>query len=256
MNKKDFDLWRIGGGVCKMERDYLSVPFQLKAEDIDPDGTFKGYGSTFDGRPDSHKDIIRKGAFKETIKKKGRNGNGIAMLWQHDSTRPIGTWSSLIEDDIGLKVEGQLILEVQQAKEAHALMKQGALKGLSIGWDFPRDKDGKAIKDSYEFDDETGIRYLKRIELWEISPVTFASNIRARITSVKELIENAKTPRELEKALRDAGLSLHTAKYVAGLTIPSLRDAGNVDKSYRNGLAEVLANLKKVNIDLQSQRQI
>jgi uncharacterized protein len=106
--------------------NYYDCPFEIKSEDITDKGRFSGYGSTFGGKPDSYGDIIVQGAFKETLERGGRNGNGIGMLWQHRSEEPIGVYESIVENSKGLKVEGQLALEVQRGKEAYILMKMKA----------------------------------------------------------------------------------------------------------------------------------
>lgn len=199
----------------KTPYNVMGVTLDLKAEDITDEGKFKGWGSTFGGKADAHGDVIVEGAFKDTINNGGRNGNGVAMLWQHNPYKPIGTWTMLEERKRGLYVEGELVMEVQQAKEAHALMKSGAMKGLSIGYDLPRLANGMRDPDSYEIVEkgDSYVRFLKKIELWEISPVTFPANIRANITTVKDF-ENCMTPRDWENALREAGLSKQSAQLV------------------------------------------
>lgn len=210
--------------------NYYNCPFEINQKDITDTGVFEGFGSTFGGKPDSYGDIIKEGAFSETLKKGGRNGNGVAMLWQHKSDNPIGVYSKIVEVQKGLAVTGQLALEVQQGKEAYILMKMGALNGLSIGWDLLRDSDGNRFEDSFEMSKNNKIRYLKRLELWEISPVTFPANTRATITSVKAVIEEAKNIREFENALREEGnLSIQAAKYIASLCKPKLEEKWNKD---------------------------
>jgi len=57
-----------------------------------------------------------------------------------------------VEDNVGLKVVGQLNLDVQQGKEAYALLKQGALDGMSIGYlpvQFSRDEKNKDLWQSH-----------------------------------------------------------------------------------------------------------
>ncbi len=223
---------------------YLYCPFEVKADEITDKGIFSGYGSTFGGRPDSYGDIIVEGAFKETLAKNGRNGQGFAMLWQHRSEEPIGVWEEINENKTGLIVKGQLALEVQQGKETFILLKMRALKGLSIGWDLLRDEEGKAYEDSYERVEKNrrSVRYLKRIELWEISPVTFAANTSATVTTVKAVIEEAKNIRDFENSLREEGLSSSAAKYLAGLCKPELEKNWN-KKSYE--LLKTIQDIRK-----------
>lgn len=209
----------------KLERKAFFI--EIKSEDITEEGIFTGYASTFGGKPDSYGDVIKAGAFQDTLKSGGRNGNGIALLWQHNYDNPIGIWVELIENGKGLKVTGQLALNTTLGKDVYELLKIGAVKGLSIGWDFPRDKDGMREEDSYEYDDKKRIRILKKIVLWEISLVTFPANTKANITNVKSVIENAQDERELENALREeCNMTANAAKYIVNLCKEKLFSRG------------------------------
>lgn len=207
------------------------IPFEIKAEDITNEGRFIGLGSTFGGKPDDGGDIIKFGAFKKTIEAGGRNENGIAMLSQHGhfDLNPVGIWESLIEMPKGLKVQGLLALQdggTQLAKETHILMKMGALKGLSIGFDIPRDENFEPLPGTVEIRTRNGKRQriLKELILWEISPVTFPMNRGATITNVKDFT-NCKTAREFENTLRESGLSKNSAQYVVMLCRDKLSDS-------------------------------
>lgn len=192
------------------ENKFLDLGLIIKAADIQGDGRFTGYASTFGGDPDSYGDIIAPGAFQASLNANGYGGNGVKMLWQHDTDDPIGMWTVLREDAKGLYVEGQLVLEVQKAKEAYALLKVGAVNTMSIGF---------RIK-AFSEDRDKGVRVLEEIELYEISLVTFPANVSATITSVKtatkQEVETAmRDAREFESLLRDAkGLSREAAKMV------------------------------------------
>ena len=221
------------------ENEILNVPFEVKESDIAETGSFKGYGSIF-GNKDSHSDIILPGAFSKTIANGGRNGTGVAMLFQHDVRRPIGIWKQLVEDNKGLKVEGQLAMGTQDGKETYELMKMGALKGLSIGYD-------SVI---HEIDEKKKIRYLKEVELWEISPVVFAANKRAVVLSVKA-IEEAKTEREFEDLLREAGISNSVSKYLVKVwKNSSLREAGK-GSQVGAGVLALFASLTQANEEIE-----
>lgn len=138
-------------------------------------GVISGYGSVFD-ITDDQQDIICPGAFYHSLANWEALGKLPKMLWQHDAREPIGIWHLIEEDTKGLYVEGQLILETQRGKEAYALIKSGALDGLSIGFHVQ-----EAEKKEHQ-----AIRYLTRIHLIEISIVTFAANRAAQITQVKK----------------------------------------------------------------------
>ena len=176
-----------------MKTKHFDVGFEIKA--VNADGTVEGYGSVF-GVRDNYDDVIAKGAFVQSLKGHKAAGTMPAMLWQHDADKPIGVWTEMVEDEKGLLIKGQLAMETVKGKEAHALLKMGALNGLSIGF----------MSKEWAYDRETEVRTLTAIDLWEVSLVTFPANEKARVTNVKSADEMA-TPKDAEKALRDAGFS-------------------------------------------------
>lgn len=222
--------------------------FPFIKEDITDEGFFSGYGSTFGGKPDSYGDLIKYGAFTETILKGGKFGLGVKVLAEHRNT--VGIYHELSQNQKGLKVRGQIEITTTIGGDTHKLMKMGAINALSIGWEPLReDSKGKRIslEEAIDFDDKLNQRLLKLIDLWEISPVTFPANNRALITDVKDAIEKAKDVRQLEYALRDAGLSRNAAKYVAGLCKHSLK---NERSYYGDDLRVMLGSLKRTSSDL------
>ncbi|MCR4331213.1 MAG: HK97 family phage prohead protease, partial [Sulfuricaulis sp.] len=109
---------------------FLNIPLELETKAFGDSGSFEGYASIF-GNVDLGGDVIERGAFKEIVK--GRNGM-VKILNQHSSRDPIGV-AEVKQDDKGLSFKGQLILEAASARSAYALMKGGALDGMSIGYD-------------------------------------------------------------------------------------------------------------------------
>jgi HK97 family phage prohead protease len=160
-----------------------------------------------------------------------------AMLWQHDAEEPIGIWTEMSEDKNGLKIKGQLSLETTRGKEAHALVKMGALNGLSIGF----------VSKAWEYDKEKETRTLTEIDLWEVSVVTFPANSKARVTSVKRAdVAEISTIRQAEKALRDAGFSDDAAKaFVAQVKLIATeeRDARDAAIATQNAANRLLKSL-------------
>lgn len=171
----------------------MDFAFELKASK--DDGSFEGYGSVFN-ITDQGGDIVVPGAFLDTLTTQKAAGRMPAMLWQHRQAEPIGVYTSMEEDSVGLKVSGQLALKTARGAEAYELMKMGALSGMSIGY---RSRD-----DSY--DRVTGVRTLKKLDLFELSLVTFPMNDASRVASVKS-IETMQTIRDAEDFLRESGLS-------------------------------------------------
>lgn len=177
----------------------LARPFELK--ELKEDGTFEGYGSVF-GVVDSYADIVKKGAFKRSLKEHKSAGSMPKLLWQHRSDEPIGVYQDVAEDDHGLFVKGQLALKTARGAEAYELLKMGAIGGLSIGY----------MTIAYEWDEKTRVRTLTDIDLWECSLVTFPANPAAQVSGVKRTVP---TERLIEHVLmRDAGLSRSQARVV------------------------------------------
>jgi HK97 family phage prohead protease len=123
--------------------------------------------------------MVMPGAFKETLALRGLRR--IPMLFQHDPAEPIGVWLELFEDFHGLKARGRLIPDVMRAREVLALVKGGAIDGLSIGF---RTVQGRV-------DPKTRVRKLFAVDLWEISIVTFPLLAGARVRAVKAMRDAA-----------------------------------------------------------------
>jgi len=145
--------------------------FEFKS--LDEAGRFSGYASIFNIE-DSCKDIILPNAFKETLKQKNLK-KSIKLLWQHSPKEPIGYFDIIKEDNVGLYVEGKILLDVEKGKEAYSLIKSGAVSGLSIGYNVKK----------ANFDKDKGVRIISEIDLWEISVVTFPANEYSNITYCK-----------------------------------------------------------------------
>lgn len=196
-----------------MQREAFYAPLEVKFAAAGAPGAFEGYGAVF-GNIDAYGDVIQKGAFKDTLKDWGKSKKLPPMLVQHGGwmmtdmdALPIGMWDGMSEDDTGLYVKGRLInLDTERGKTIHGAMKEGALDGMSIGY--------RAKEFSLGTKPDEPRRTLKKIDLMEVSVVTFPANGKARVSSVKGagLI---KTIREFEDFLRDAGFSNAQAKAIA-----------------------------------------
>lgn len=193
-------------------------------------GTFEGYGSVFN-ITDRGGDIVAAGAFAETLAAAKTAGRLPAMLWQHRQAEPIGVYTEMEEDAIGLKVKGKLALKTARGAEAYELMKMGAISGLSIGY---------RVRDD-SWDRVTGVRTIKKADLHELSLVTMPMNDASRVSAVKT-IEDLDSLSEIERHLRDVcGLSKSEATaMVSRIKSVSRSDSGdNAEK-----LAELAAALK------------
>lgn len=186
------------------------LDFDLEIKQIDGEaGTFTGYGSVF-GNVDGDKDIVEKGSFKKSIRKMKPK-----LLWQHRRDMPIGVFTSVKEDDVGLLLEGRLAMDTQQGREAFELLSMGAISGMSIG--------GRTTLST--FDVKKNVRIIKEFELFEVSLVTFPANERANVFDVKSA-----TVRDFEKFLRDVGcFSQSEAKCIASHGFKAYENQREVD---------------------------
>lgn len=217
-----------------MHRKTLDFGFELKS--VDDDGVVEGYGSVF-GVIDSYDDMVVRGAFASSLAAHRAAGTMPAMLWQHDAGEPIGIWSEMVEDAKGLRVKGQLALETTRGREAHALLKMGALNGLSIGF----------VSKQWAYDRDTEVRTLTEIDLWEVSLVTFPANVKARVTNIKAAAEALAAPKDAERILRDAGFSKADATTLVSRVMrlgEERRDAADLTARAMTAADRLLRNLK------------
>jgi HK97 family phage prohead protease len=163
-------------------------------------GAVHGLASVFDTAPDAYGDTVAPGAFAASLKAHEAAGTRPAFLWQHNPAEPIGVWEGVAETASALEVRGRLNLDTQRGREAAALLKQGALRGLSIGY-----RVSKSERTA------TGGRRLTQVDLIEVSLVTFAAQPAARVIEAKSIA----TARDYETALRALGFPRAAATKLA-----------------------------------------
>lgn len=217
-----------------MGKKTIVRPLEIKALD-DSSGIFEGYGAVF-GNIDSYGDIIVRGAFQNFLSM--NKPQNVKLLWQHDSSKPLGVYQDIQEDEKGLYVKAQLLInDVEKAAECYALIKAGAISGLSIGY---------TVNDNGSKFGSDGNRYLSDLKLWEISVVTFPANPEANIDAVKNM-----SIKDFERFLRDAGFSRAEALQIASHGFKSRKrcDTENGD------LASLLKNIHELNQSLKGVSQ-
>jgi len=211
-----------------MQNLNFRAPFEVKF--VTETGMFEGYASVFNVI-DKVNDKIVRGAFKESLDNFIETKTMPPLLWQHNSSEPIGMWTEMYEDEHGLFVKGKLFIdEIKTASEAYKLLQEKVVTGLSIGY--------RAL-DFYK-DDKTGARILTKVDLQEVSLVTFPANDYARVKGS----ENSKVPseREVEAILRNSGLSRRQAKGLVACGYKGLSQSG--DDEIRN-LTKIILNAAK-----------
>jgi len=157
-----------------MADDLIYKTYKLTIKASEADGTFDGVAST--SAIDSDGEIVDKGAFTRTL---SASKGVFPILWQHIREVPVGWNKSAEEDDRGLVIHGQLLMNSDKGRYAHDFISVGldlgGKPGLSIGFQVP--KGGDYIKD--------GVRHFKEVNLREVSIVTFPANSEAVVTGSK-----------------------------------------------------------------------
>lgn len=184
--------------------DRLIAPLTIKSTGAD--GTFTGYAAVFNNVDLGH-DVILPGAFRKV--KTTRDGK--VRIAMHHELRNLAGKAAFEMDSHGLRVEGQLSLDVSYVRDAYALMKDGVLDGLSVGFDI--------MPGGATYEDRNGLytRVISDAELWEFSLVPFGMNPEALVDSVK-----AASIRDFEAQLRGLGYSQREAKALASGGFKSL----------------------------------
>lgn len=186
---------------------YHGGAIEFKADGLDDKGRFSGYASVF-GVMDAYREVVAPGAFRQSIRALKAAKRVLPALWSHNAAEPIGGYDKLEEDEKGLHVEGFLLVdEIPRAKEVRSLMQKGIVTGLSIGY--------YVLDDSWN--EKERVRTLKKLDLVEVSPVTFPANPEAQIEAVKQKLLRAGslTVREFEQLLREQGFSRTQAEEIA-----------------------------------------
>ena len=158
-----------------MERLYKS--FELKEGE---NGVVEGYASTWTKTPDSYGDIVIKGAFTETLKKRKATGHPFPLCFNHDFDQIIGAVFEAEEDDYGLKISASF-LNTPAAQEKRELVKEG------IVWQFSFAYSVLGSEAPTEEEKKQGIfQKLTKLDLYEVSLVPVPANQTAVVTEIKK----------------------------------------------------------------------
>lgn len=164
--------------------DRIFIETKILADDS---GQLTGLAWKF-GTPDRIGDWIEPGAFKGVKLP-------IPMLFGHDMNDPVGTWDTAVEKADGLHITGKLLVdEVVRAREVRALVKSGAVRGLSIGF-ITKQASGRS----------GGGRTIKSLELLEASLVTIPMHPGAKVTSAKSAVQALQLVAAINRATAHIG---------------------------------------------------
>lgn len=163
--------------------------------------TFSGYAVRWNSI-NTHGEQFVRGAFADLIS----SGKKVHMYYNHayldycPQTAPyrIGKWLSLVEDDEGLSVSGELTPDLALANDIKAMLKHGTIDGLSIAFYAPTELDYEYVNDVLRF---------KRVDVYEISVVDEPSDRQARIDPTDQEIDAVANSRDAAALLQQVGMS-------------------------------------------------
>lgn len=159
--------------------DKLFFETKFLADDA---GAISGLAWKF-GVPDRIGDWIEPGSFKGMKLP-------IPMLFGHDVNSPVGAWDVAEEKADGLHISGKLLVnDVARAREVSALVKSGAVRGISLG--FITRKAGAR---------SGGGRSITQLELLEASLVTIPMHADAKVRSAKSAVQALQLAAALNRA--------------------------------------------------------
>lgn len=222
-----------------MKLKHLTRAFHVK--EVSDEGEFSGLCSVFDVM-DYYRDVVKPGAFNQTLENWKQRGKLPPVLWQHMAAQPLGPHTLMREETKGLYVEGRMLIEdVPKAREARALLKAGAIDGMSIGYD--------VFDGGMNYDGKTNVWNLTGIDLWENSIVTFQANIQAVVDNVKNALGGGTLPSlsDFEDFLREAGFSKSQATAIAshGLKYLLRSESGQAEQIEAKDFDPILQYLKR-----------
>ena len=208
-----------------VKTEYKTIAFEVEDYD-EEEGIFSGYGAVF-SNIDSGGDIIEPGAFTKTI---AEGAGRVKILSGHnDALLPIGVPVELREDAKGLYMRGK-ISDTALGRDVKTLIKDGVLGELSIGYD----------PVVFEYD-ESGIRHLREVKLWEISVVTWAMNEQAVITGYKADDFAA----QVEATAQSVAEDIKAGRKISAARMMSLKEACTAMKTATKLLDKIIAEAQE-----------
>jgi HK97 family phage prohead protease len=169
--------------------DRIATPVEFKF-DGGTEGVFTGYGAVT-GNQDSYGHVIAPGAFKETLAAHTAAGTMPGMYAEHSAYQfggdplPVGVWTHMSEDSKGLICQGKICaLNTDHGQRVYGLMKEGAIKALSIAFNVP---DGGDVRSSKK--DEPH-RTINNLVLHSVDVVRDPANKLAKIVSLNTVMKN------------------------------------------------------------------
>ena len=190
----------------------MDCQFKSQGDDM----SFTAYGNV-KNVVDKALDVAMDGCYTKSINNHKTNGTTPSLLWSHDAySMPVGKIHMIEEDSKGLFFEGKLS-KTAAGSDLYVLAKDDAINKFSIGYNVIEEKMNR----------EKQVNELHEIDVKEISFVNFACNDESTLQSIKSHFDEGEFPtvRELERLLREGGLSRKQAMMICSVYKPSMKSS-------------------------------
>jgi uncharacterized protein len=166
----------------------FAANIELRADEGQEKRKIKGHAAVFNeiaGDPDMFLEQIAPGAFSESIGK-----DDVRALWNHNPDyvlgRNIAGTLTLTEDERGLAIDIDPP-DTQWARDLMHSIDRGDISQMSFGF--------RVLDQVWEVRDGIDVRTLKKVELWDVSPVTFpfyeGTDVALRSKPIKPEVKQA-----------------------------------------------------------------
>lgn len=218
----------------------LKKEFNVKYKD-EGTGTLEGYASTWVRVPDSVGDVVKAGAFKNSLATRWNGGKGIPLIWAHkmdDLSAYIGK-ADADEDETGLHFIATFD-DTEEAQRVRELYKDGRLKKFSFAYDV-------LDQSSITLENGTKANELRELDIHEISCVCVSANDTAEVIDVKAGRRNSKSDEDkIKQAITLLQSVVDTEEEPEGEDEPKANEASEEPKASNPKKEQLLTCIKKM----------
>ena len=218
----------------------LKKEFNVKYKD-EGTGTLEGYASTWVRVPDSVGDVVKAGAFKNSLATRWNGGKGIPLIWAHkmdDLSAYIGK-ADADEDETGLHFIATFD-DTEEAQRVRELYKDGRLKKFSFAYDV-------LDQSSVTLENGTKANELRELDIHEISCVCVPANDTAEVIDVKAGRRNSKSDEDkIKQAITLLQSVVDTEEEPKGEDEPKANEASEEPKASNPKKEQLLTYIKKM----------
>ena len=226
---------------------------QSADESLNPSGVIEARATTWGAREgaDGRKFNYKPEGFAQWADEFSKAGKPMPMFLNHnDMGMPIGEWNEIMFDEQGMTAKGKLYMETTNGSDVYKILKESPMMfgGVSVSAYADEacmvDAEGSALMSGD--DDSEAYFQITKGGVREISVVMYPNNPEANIQKLECFdAEGQLNPRQVEKLLRDAGVSKKDATTASSIfkKVLEKRDAQNViEKTPKQGELEAVVN--------------